>query len=221
MAEMAASIAHELNQPLTALVTDAHACRRWLNVQPANVDRAIATAERIVRECTRASEVVKRVRSLFSKTAHVREATDINKLIQDLVRLLRDETLRRDVSIRLRLSENMPLLSLDPVQIQQVLLNLAMNGMEAMTETTGARELEISSEILDARHVVVTVKDHGAGIPEHTRNKIFDPFFSTKPDGTGMGLAICRSIIEAHDGRIWADPLEPGAVLHFSLSVNA
>ncbi len=221
MAEMAASIAHEINQPLTALVSDAHACRRWLNGQPANVERAVASSERIVRESTRASEVVSRIRSLFNKTDHVRESTNLNYLIQDLARLLRDEALRHDVSIKLRLSENVPSLMLDPVQIRQVLLNLAMNGMEAMTTTTGIRELEISSEILRSKEVVVTVRDHGIGLAEQVKAKMFDPFFSTKPQGTGMGLAICRSIIEARDGQIWADALECGAAFHFSLGVNA
>lgn len=220
MAEMAASIAHELNQPLTALVTDAHACRRWLNVQPANMERAIASSERIVRESTRASEVVSRIRSLFSKSAYVREATDINHLIEDLARLLRDEALRHDVSIRLRLSRDVPPLMVDPVQIQQVILNLATNGMEAMAKTTRMRELEISSVILRAREVVVTVRDSGAGLAQEARAKAFDPFFTTKPDGTGMGLAICRSIIEAHDGRIWFEALECGTAFHFSLGVN-
>jgi C4-dicarboxylate-specific signal transduction histidine kinase len=220
MAEMAASIAHELNQPLTALVTDAHACRRWLSAHPANMERAIASSERIVRESTRASEVVSRIRSLFSKSAYVREATDINHLIEDLARLLRDEALRHDVSIKLRLSSDVPLLIVDPVQIQQVILNLATNGMEAMAKTAGLRELEISSETLKAREVVVTVRDHGDGLTEQTMAKMFDPFFTTKLEGTGMGLAICRSIIEAHDGRIWADALECGAAFHFSLGVN-
>jgi PAS domain S-box-containing protein len=221
MAEMAASIAHELNQPLTALVSDAHACRRWLNGQPANVERAIASSERIVRDSTRASEVVSRIRSLFNKTAYVRESTDLNNLIQELARVLRDEALRRDVSIRLRLSAEVPALDVDPVQIQQVLLNLAMNGMEAMKATAGVRELEISSEMRRPNEVVVTVRDHGVGLAGHVKTKMFDPFFSTKPEGTGMGLAICRSIIDAHDGHIWADALESGAAFHFSLGVKA
>ena len=221
MAEMAATIAHELNQPLTALVSDAHACRRWLNVQPANVERAVASSERIVRDSTRASEVLGRIRSLFSKSAYVRESTDLNHLIQDLARLLRDESLRRNISIRLRLSKSIPPLMVDSVQIQQVLLNLAANGMEAMAEITGIRELEISSEILSATEVMVTVRDHGVGLAEQCMAKMFDPFFTTKREGIGMGLAICRSIIEAHDGRIWADALDCGAAFHFSLGVNA
>jgi PAS domain S-box-containing protein len=221
MAEMAASIAHELNQPLTALMSDANACRRWLNVEPANLERAVAASERIIRDTTRASEVVSRIRSLFTKSAYVRQTTDLNVLIQDLARLLRDESLRYGVSIRLRLSDRLPPMELDPVQIQQVLLNLAMNGMEAMAGTDGPRVLEISSEFEKGKEVLVTVRDYGVGLREEIAAKMFDPFFSTKPAGTGMGLAICRSIIEAHDGRIWADPLERGTAFHFSLGVGA
>jgi hypothetical protein len=221
MAEMAASIAHELNQPLTALVADSHACRRWLNSQPANLERAVATTERIVRECTRASAVVSRVRSLFTKSEYVREATDINTLIRDLARLLRDDAIRRNVSIKLRLAEGIPHLSVDPVQIQQLLLNLAMNGMDAMADSAGARELEISSEISGADEVRVTVRDSGTGLDESIRARMFEPYFTTKPAGTGMGLSICRSIIEAHQGRIWAEPLPRGAAFHFTLGSNA
>jgi len=220
MAEMAASIAHELNQPLTALMTHAHASRRWLSAEPANLERAVATSEKIVRDCTRASEVVRRIRSLFSKTDYVREPTGLNALIRDLARLLRDEALRHDVSIKLRLSEDIPSLALDRVQIQQVLLNLAMNGMEAMSKITGERELEISSEMPTPNGVVVTVRDHGVGLAQQVRSKMFEPFFSTKLGGTGMGLAICRSIIEAHDGRIWADDLDSGTAFHFSLGLG-
>ena len=137
LAEMAASIAHELNQPLTALVADSHACRRWLNSEPVNIQRAVATTDRIVRECTRASAVVSRVRSLFTRSEYVREPTDLNVLIRDLARLMRDDAIRRNVSIKLRLAEHIPHLNLDPIQIQQVLLNLAMNGMDAMAESGG------------------------------------------------------------------------------------
>ena len=221
MAEMAASIAHEINQPLTALVSDAHACRRWLISQPANLDRAIASSERIVRESTRASEVVCRIRSLFTKNVYVRESTDINHVIEDVARLLRDEALRNGVSIKLRLSKDVPPLLVDPVQIQQVVLNLMTNGMEAMAQAPGNRELEICSEILRGQEVVVKVRDHGVGIAKPDRSKIFDPFFTTKREGIGMGLAICRSIIEAHDGRIWADESDSGAAFHFSLGVDA
>jgi signal transduction histidine kinase len=134
--------------------------------------------------------------------------------------LVRDEAFRHNVSIKLRLSEDIPSLPIDPVQIQQVLLNLAMNGMEAMSKTTGERELEISSEMPTPNGVVVTIRDHGVGLAQQVRSKMFEPFFSTKPGGTGMGLAICRSIIEAHDGRIWADDLDSGTAFHFSLGLG-
>jgi C4-dicarboxylate-specific signal transduction histidine kinase len=221
LAEMAASIAHELNQPLTALVADSHACRRWLNSEPVNMQRAVATTERIVRECTRASAVVSRVRSLFTKSEYVREPTDLNGLIRDLTRLMRDDANRRNVSIKLRLSDDIPYVKLDPVQIQQVLLNLARNGLDAMAESDRTRELEILSEMPSPDEVRVTVRDSGIGLDEQTRTRVFEPFFTTKPEGTGMGLSICRSIIEAHEGRIWVEPLTHGAAFHFTLISNA
>ena len=217
LAEMAASIAHELNQPLTALVADSHACRRWLNSDPVNIQRAVATTERIVRECTRASSVVSRVRSLFTRSEYVREPTDINALIRELARLLRDDAIRRNVSIKLRLSENIPRLNVDRVQIQQVLLNLAMNGMDAMSEAA-TRDLEFSTELMAGEEVTVSVRDTGTGLDEEIKMRMYEPFFTTKPAGTGMGLSICRSIIEAHQGRLWADNLPNGASFHFTLA---
>ncbi len=220
LAEMAASIAHELNQPLTALVSHASACRRWLQAEPANVSRAATAAEIIVQETTRAANVVRRVRSLFSKSDYVREPTDLNSLILDLTRLLRDDAIRHSVSIRLRLAEDLPLLQIDAVQIQQVLLNLAINGMEAMTGVNGPRWLEIATKALGAEEVSASVKDCGPGFPETVKIKMFDPFFTTKPEGTGMGLAICRSIVEEHDGRIWAEHSEQGTLFQFVLKVS-
>jgi signal transduction histidine kinase len=191
-----------------------------LNSEPVNIHRAVATSERIVRECTRASAVVSRVRSLFTKTQYVREPTDLNGLIRDLVRLMRDDAIRRNVSVKLRLSDRIPSMNVDPVQIQQVLLNLAMNAMDAMAKSDG-RELEIRSEMSEAGELTVTVKDSGAGLDEQTKARMFEPFFTTKPGGTGMGLSICRSIIEAHQGRIWAEPLSRGAAFHFTLRSTA
>lgn len=217
MAEMAASIAHELNQPLAALMTDASACRRWLQATPANLEKATAAAERIVRDTTRASNVVSRVRSLFSKTNYVRVPTDLNLMIEELARLLKDEASRRRISLELQLESQLPILCVDPVQIQQVLLNLARNGMDAMLNTSEPRVLNISSHHESDSEVIVSVKDSGPGFTDAIRDRLFEPFFTTKPDGSGMGLAICRSILESHEGRISARSSSQGATFQFAL----
>jgi PAS domain S-box-containing protein len=218
LGELAVSIAHELNQPLTAVVTHAYACREWLRANPANIEKATATADKIVQESTRASAVVARVRALFRKEDPFREPTDINRLIRDLVRLLRDETIRRNVSIRLVLTEELPMVPVDQVQIQQVLLNLAMNGMDAMTDACELPLLTIRTMIQEDDEVHVTVEDRGTGLSPAASARMFEPFFTTKQHGTGMGLAICRSIIETHDGRIWAtESAAGGTIFHITL----
>lgn len=220
LAEMAASIAHELNQPLTAVVTHAYACREWLRAQPANLDRAAATAEKIVQESTRASAVVSRVRALFRKEDQMRERVDLNWLIRDMVRLLRDEAIRRNMSIRLMLENDLPSVEVDCVQMQQVLRNLATNGMDAMEGTRGPHELVIRSQRFGDKEILIAVEDQGPGIAPEISSRIFEPFFTTKPQGTGMGLAICRSILEAHGGRIWVTNLEKGGA-NFQFTVRA
>jgi PAS domain S-box-containing protein len=218
MAEMAASIAHELNQPLTAVVTHAYACREWLRTAPFNTEKAAATAEKIVQESTRASSVVSRVRALFRRDTHVREPADMNRLIQDLARVLRDEAIRRETTIRLDLAGDLPRIEMDQIQIQQVLRNLVMNAMEAMVQTALPREIVIRSEKNDDGRIRVAVEDRGPGVDSEIAPRIFEPFFSTKSEGTGMGLAICRSIVEAHDGRLWAENSpHGGAVFQFTV----
>jgi len=207
MAEMAASIAHILNQPLTALLTNAHACRRWFQMTPPNLERAAISAERIVRDTSESSEVVKRVRSLFSRTDYVREPTDLNELVRELARLLRDEAVRRSVSVKLDLSDGLRPMHIDRIQIQQVLLNLAMNGMDAMAESETRRQLEISTRNSQTNEALVAVRDYGIGITPDVSARMFEPFFSTKSGGMGMGLSMCRSIVEEHDGRIWVELL--------------
>lgn len=222
MAEMAASIAHELNQPLTAVLTHAYACREWLREEGLNVAKASATAEKIVQEGTRASSVISRVRALFRKEDQTRESADINELIRSVARLLRDEAIRRDVSIQLVLSDEIPKLTIDPVQVQQVLINLVMNGMDAMSEISEQRKLMIRSLRKGEGEALISIEDRGPGIPKGIRERLFEPFFTTKKNGTGMGLAICRSIVEMHDGRIWVDNgHEGGAVFHFTLRTQA
>lgn len=220
MAEMAASIAHQLNQPLTAVVTHASACRRWLHAEPPNLARASGAADRVVEETSRAADVVRRVRSLFSKTDYVREPTNLNDLIEDLSVLLREDAIRRGVSIKLSLAPDLPTINVDSVQIQQVLLNLAMNGMEAMSALSGLKFLEIATALQNPEEILIVVKDCGAGIADSVRARMFEPFFTTKQEGTGMGLAVCRSIVEAHGGRIWAERPEQGSALQFVLKVN-
>ena len=217
MAEMAASIAHEIKQPLTALIVQAHACRRWLRAEPANTEKATRAAENLVRESARASAVIDRIRLLFSDKDVTRETVDVNRLISDVVQLLRDEAERLNVSIRSELYEKPLLVQADPVQLQQLLLNLLTNGMEATMNTGRARELTICSTVNGVCHPMIIVRDNGCGLDEQVREKIFDPFFTTKSQGTGIGLSICRSIVEAHDGRIWADALEQGTAFHVVL----
>lgn len=217
MAQMAASIAHELKQPLTALITQAQVCRGWLLTKPMNPDKATRAAEYLVRESVRASAVVDRVRSLFSEKDLLREPTDLNSLIGDAVHLLRDEAVRRGVSVRLELAGDLPRLEVDPVQIQQLLLNLVTNGMESTMETGRACEVTISTESNKFGRVMITVRDNGAGLSEQIQEKMFEPFFTTKPHGTGIGLSICRSIVESHDGQIWADSIGEGTAFRVVL----
>jgi hypothetical protein len=221
MGELAASIAHELNQPLTAVVTNAYACREWLRAEPANLERASTTAERIVQESKRASDVVSRVRALFRKEIDSRGFIDLNRLIQDLVLLLHDDAIRREVALHVDLDPNLPKATIDPIQIQQVLLNLATNGMDAMALQKGHRELVIRSRRSGDAEITIEVIDCGAGIGPEIAARIFDPFFTTKQQGIGMGLSISRTIIEAHDGKLWATPVDGGgSCLHFTIPVH-
>jgi PAS domain S-box-containing protein len=221
MGEMAASIAHELNQPLTALTANAYACREWLNATPANLERASSTAEKIVQESKRASDVVARVRALFRKETDARSCVDLNRLIHDLVRLLHDDAIRRKVTIHVELDPKLPAVTVDPIQIQQVLMNLATNGMDAMMSRENRRELIIRSHNNGGTEVEVQVIDFGAGVNPEIAQRIFDPFFTTKQHGIGMGLAISHTIIEAHDGRLWFTPRPLGGTsFQFNLPVQ-
>lgn len=204
MGELTAFIAHELNQPLTAVLTNAYACRRWLGAEPLNLDRAVFTADQIIEETTRAGAIVARVRALFQRGEHVREEVNINHEVQKLVGRLRDEAIRRGVVIRTKLARNLPRVAVDAVQIQQVIFNLAINGIDAMADVTGTRELCISTERADGGNVLVTVEDKGTGLDPEAVDKVFQPFFTTKQEGVGLGLTISRTIIEAHKGHIWA-----------------
>jgi C4-dicarboxylate-specific signal transduction histidine kinase len=221
MGELTASIAHELSQPLTAVVAHGNACVEWLSAAPPNLEKARQTAERIVRDGTRAGAVLSRIRALFKKEAPAKDWFDLNEAIHELTIFLRDEALRHHVSIRTDLAPALPKIKADRVQLQQVVLNLMMNGMDAMAEVAGgARDLIISSR-QEASAVVVTVEDCGFGLDAEAAGKIFDPFFTTKSHGIGMGLSISRSIVESHEGRLWALPRPSGgAIFQFTLPIR-
>ncbi|HVQ16934.1 MAG TPA: PAS domain-containing protein [Vicinamibacterales bacterium] len=200
--ELAASIAHEVNQPLAAVVANAHACLRWLAATPPNIEKAVEAADRIVRDGKDAGEVVRRVRSLFKHDAVERVAVDLNEVITHMLRLLDGARVRDGVSVETDLDRDLPPVWGDRVQIQQLVLNLLLNGLEAMASVLDRpRRLTVRSGEHggDAR---IEIQDRGVGLKDSA--KAFEPFFTTKADGLGMGLAICRSIVEAHGGRLWA-----------------
>jgi C4-dicarboxylate-specific signal transduction histidine kinase len=223
MGELTASIAHEISQPLTAVVTHGQACLEWLSGSPPNLEKARQTTERIVREGTRAGVVIDRVRALFRKEAPVKDWTDLNGVIQELTGFLRNEATARRVSMQTQLSPALPHVMADRVQLQQVVMNLILNGMDAMSGTgDGERDLLIRSQKEGGDQVLIAVEDSGSGLAPETAAKIFEPFFTTKPHGIGVGLSISRSIIESHRGRLWASPRPGGGtVFQFTLRVGA
>ncbi|WP_024513391.1 ATP-binding protein [Bradyrhizobium sp. ARR65] len=216
---LTSSIAHEVNQPLSAIVSNGYAGLRWLDRQPPHLEDARRTFELIVDDGHRAGEVIGRVRALLKKTATIREYVDVTELIQDTVAVVHGEVLRNGILLRTELAPELPPVVGDRVQVQQVLLNLIMNGIDAMNEVTERpRELSIRSYLDESGAVGVAVQDTGVGLDTNSVDRLFEAFYTTKPEGMGMGLAICRSIIEAHGGRLGASPNEPnGAVFEFSL----
>ena len=221
LGELAASIAHEVNQPLAAMVADAEASINWLSAAEPDLKQVRDALSAIVNDAHRAGEVIQRIRQLAKKTDPQHEAVAINDLIGDMLPLLRPEIRRHDVVLRLDLAPNLRPVRGDRVQLQQVLINLVMNGMEAMTTISSrSREMVIRSRPHDAG-VLVAVEDAGVGLDETSMARLFDAFFTTKKDGMGMGLSISRSIIQAHGGRLWAASNSPyGAIFHFSLPVG-
>jgi C4-dicarboxylate-specific signal transduction histidine kinase len=222
LGELSASIAHEVNQPLAAVVTHAEACLRWLDRGTPDLDEARGAAESIIKDGKRAGEVIRRVRGLANKSGTQKALLDINEVIREVIALVQRELLSHGVSLRMELAPTLPLVLADRVQLQQVIINLVMNGIDAMQPVTDRpRELVIQSHQDEARQVQVTVKDCGVGIAADDADRLFKAFFSTKPEGMGMGLSICRSIIEAHGGRVWAAPNLPhGAAFHFTLPLR-
>jgi len=209
MVELTASLAHEVNQPIAAAVTNSNTCLRWL---------AREAASRIVKDARRAADIIKRIRLLFKKGPGQRELVDVNEVIRDVIVLLRNEAYRYSVAIRTELATDLSKVMADRVQLHQVLTNLMLNGIEAMKEVNAARELTIKSEQAENSNVLISVSDTGVGLAPEQGDEIFKAFYTTKPDGTGMGLPISRSIIESHDGRLWATANQPrGAVFQFTL----
>jgi PAS domain S-box-containing protein len=218
MGELTASLAHEVNQPIAAAVTNANTCLRWLTRDHPDLEEARAAAMRIVKDGTRAAEIIKRTRLLFKKSTPERELVDVNEVVREMIVLLHSEATRYSISFRTDLAADLPQVMGDRVQLQQVLMNLMLNGIEAMKDVDGKREVAIKSERAEDRHLLVSVCDTGVGLPPQEVSQIFNAFFTTKPDGTGMGLPISRSIVESHGGRLWATA-NPGrgATFHVTL----
>jgi C4-dicarboxylate-specific signal transduction histidine kinase len=220
MGELTASLAHEVNQPIAAAVTNANTCLRWLTRDQPNMDEARLAASRIVADATRAADIISRVRMLFKKGNPQQELVDINEVIREMMILLRNETRRHAISVRTEIAADLPKAMADRVQLQQVFMNLMLNGIDAMKDTSGPRELTISSQP-ENNHLLISVSDTGVGLPSQQLDQIFHAFFTTKDHGTGMGLSISRSIIESHGGRLWAAENFPrGARFCFTLSTE-
>jgi PAS domain S-box-containing protein len=219
MGELTTLIAHEVSQPLTAIVTNADTCVSWLTNANPNLDGARQAAERVVRNGHRAGSIIKSIRALARKSEPEMAQFDINDAIGEILVLLRSELRRQNVSLETELSDGIEPVTGDRVQLQQVVLNLVMNGIEAMSAVMHRpRILRVISQLQQSGDVVIAVMDVGTGLDPANMDRIFDAFFTTKPEGMGMGLAICRSIIETHGGLLWASPRLPhGSVFQFTV----
>jgi PAS domain S-box-containing protein len=217
MGELTASLAHEIRQPIAAAVTDASTCLRWLGRTDPDVEEGREAARRVVKDVTRAADIISSIGVLFKKGAVPRELVDVNELIREMIGMLRSEAQRHHISLRTALDPALPQVVAERVQLQQVFMNLMLNAIDAMKDTSGANELIIKSEA-DNAHLVISVSDTGAGLlPEHM-DQIFNAFFTTKDHGLGMGLPISRSIVESHGGRLWVTAnAKGGATFQFRL----
>ena len=220
--ELTASIAHEVNQPIAGMVTNAEAALGWLGAEPPNLDQVRGSLGHIVKDGMRAADVINRIRALIKKAPPHMARVDVNEAVLDVITLTRSELLRHGVSLETQLAAALPLIEGDRIQLQQVILNLILNAAEAMSGIDeGAREMRISTGREASNGVLVSVRDLGPGLDPQSADHLFEAFYTTKPDGLGMGLAICRSIIKAHGGRLWATANEPrGAVVQFTLPLE-
>ncbi|HYS81067.1 MAG TPA: ATP-binding protein, partial [Anaeromyxobacteraceae bacterium] len=220
MGEMTASLSHEIRQPIAAAMTNAKACVRWLTRNQPDLGEARAAAERIADDTTRAAEIIHRVASLYKKGSPQRESVDVNEVARETLALLNAEAERHGVTLRTELAIGLPTVPADRVQLQQVFMNLMLNGIEAMQGTGG--EVTVRSERGEKGALLLSVNDTGVGLPPGKTEAVFEAFFTTKPQGTGMGLSISRSIVESHGGRLWATSgATRGATFQFSLPVEA
>jgi signal transduction histidine kinase len=222
LGELVASIAHEVNQPLAAAVINGNACLEWLAVQPPNIDEARKAITRLVKDTHRASDVIAQIRALTKGSNPEKRPLDINEIIHATVTLIDGEIQQNQVSLQTQVSNEVPTIHGDRIQLQQVILNLTLNAIEAMNLVpAGPRSVTISSAKSDSNGVLISVQDSGVGFAKENCDRLFDAFYTTKPGGMGMGLAISRSIVESHCGRIWAAPNSPrGAVFQFTLPIG-
>jgi C4-dicarboxylate-specific signal transduction histidine kinase len=219
MGQLAASIAHEVKQPIAATLTNAQAGMRWLDRRPPDLEEARQALARIVRDGNRAAEVIDEIRALIKKAPPRKDQLEINGAVREVIGLAGAEAVRSGVSLRTELADGLPFVQGDRVQLQQVILNLIINAFEAMGGVNeGARELLISTGKAEAEGVFVAVRDSGPGLAPATVERLFESFYTTKPGGMGLGLSICRSIVEGHGGQLWAGANEPrGAVFQFTV----
>jgi len=216
MGELTASLAHEIKQPIGAAVTNAEACLRLIDRRDPDLPEAREAASEMIKDARRAADIIERVRSLFRKDSSPREMVDINEVIQEMVAMLQKDATRHSVTMSTDLMNGLSKVMADRVQLQQALMNLMLNGIEAMPDTTG--ELSIKSQLQEDGDVLISVSDTGEGLPAGNADQIFSAFFTTKSQGTGLGLAITRSIVESHGGRIWANANSgPGTTFQFTL----
>jgi len=219
LGQLSASIAHELRQPLAAIVTGGSASLRWLTRQPPEIEEAGLAVEDIIKDANRASEIIGRIHNLITKNLARKELLDINAAILEVTALTHGEATKNGVTVSTQLAHHLPRIEGDRVQLQQVMLNLILNAIQAMSELRdGIRELHISTEHVQSEGVCADVRDSGPGLSPENLGRLFEPFYTTKPNGMGMGLSICRSIIEAHGGRLWATGhASQGALFRFTI----
>ena len=222
LGQLTASITHEVRQPLAAVKMSGNTALRWLTKNPPEIDEAKQSIENIVKDANRAADVISRIHSLVRKAAPSKDILDINEAVLEVIGLVRAEATKAGVTIQLQLADNLPRIQGDRVQLQQVMINLIINAIQAMTDVEGLRELHISTEQNELDGVRVTVRDSGSGVSPDELPHLFEPFYTTKPGGMGMGLSISRTIVEDHGGRLWASANEPrGAIFQFTVPTHA